>query len=104
MMKIKIHQISIDRDINRVMVMSLKATKKFQHADKIDRNIYDEVFSGSVDCRNLGDVFMVFNLYHPEVYRGRSLSVSDVVEVIESETTEPGYYFCDSFCFQKIEF
>ena len=104
MMKIKIHQISIDRDINRVMFMSLKATKEFQPTNKIDRNIYDEVFSGIVDCRNLEDVFMMFNLYHPEGYRGRSLSVSDVVEVIESETTEPGYYFCDRFCFQKIKF
>ena len=104
MIKIKIHQINKDKDTNRVMFMNFDFTKKIQGNDKIDREIYDEVFNGKIDCRNLEDVFMVFNRYHPKGYKSRSLSVSDVVEIIESKVEEPGFYFCDSFGFKKIDF
>lgn len=104
MMKIRIYQINADRDSNRVMFMSLDLLKQFQKTDKVDRTIYDEAFSGTVDCRTLADVFMVFNLYHPDGYRGRSLSVSDVVEIVEGGAEQPGFYFCDSFGFTLIDF
>lgn len=104
MMKIKIHQINKDKDTNRVIFMNHKLATKYQGSDKIDRSIYDEVFSGTVDCRNLEDVFMVFNCCQPKGYKGRCLSVSDVVEIIKSEVEKPGFYFCDSFGFERIEF
>lgn len=50
---------------------------------EIDASIYEKVFEGDVDCRNLEDVYTMFNLYHPESYKGRSLSVSDVIVVTE---------------------
>ena len=46
----------------------------------------------------------MFNLEHPEDYRGRSLSVSDVVEVVEAEAVKPGFYFCDSVGFESVSF
>ena len=47
----------------------------------IDASIYDEVFSGEVDCGTLEEIFTLFNTEHPLYHRGHSLSVSDVVEV-----------------------
>ena len=39
-----------------------------------------------------------FNIDYPADYKGRSLSVSDVVEIRESDTLNPGFYFVDSIC------
>jgi hypothetical protein len=49
-------------------------------------------------------VYKLFNLSHPADYHGRSLSVSDIVEVCSSENVTPGFYFCDSFGFQEVQF
>ena len=46
--------------------------------------LYDEVYNGDVDCENLEEVFTLFNVNHPLFHRGHSLSVSDVVQVIEA--------------------
>lgn len=46
----------------------------------------------------------LLNIDHPEDYRGRSLSVSDVVEVYESDAIPQGFYFCDSFGFKQVTF
>ena len=49
-------------------------------------------------------MYRKFNLDRPRDFQGRSLSVSDIVEVKNSKTIEDGFYFCDSFGFQKVEF
>jgi hypothetical protein len=46
----------------------------------------------------------MFNRNHPHGYKARSLSVSDVVEVVADEKLKPGFYFCDSIGFQEVEF
>ena len=150
-MKIKIYQINMNRDKDRVAFENLDQLEEFFDAREIpDCSIYDKVFEGEVDCGNLEEVFEMFNLEHPEGYKGRSLSVSDVVEVVESpeivgvvkmsdgersftdfleytsfqdllrdqdrdfvahdyiglhkHVIEPGFYFCDSIGFEKVEF
>ena len=55
-------------------------------------------------CRNLEDVFVLFNSGRPEDFRGHSLSVSDVVEVEDAASITPGFYFCDSIGFKEIPF
>lgn len=71
---------------------------------KIDSSIYDKVYSCKGDFKSLEDVFEAFNFNHPDDYHTRSLSVSDIVEVKSAENMEPGFYFCDSFGFQKVDF
>jgi hypothetical protein len=44
----------------------------------------------------------MFNTDHPAGYTGRSLSVSDVVEITDGD--KKGFYFCDNIGFQKIDF
>ena len=149
-MEIKIYQINMERDTDRVAFESLENLQAFHGSAQVDSSIYDKVYEGNVDCSGLEDVFQMFNLDHPEGYRGRSLSVSDVVEVVDAPklvgvietefrkerftdftaytaaqealrdqdtefeahdyfglnvpSIEPGFYFCDSIGFKKIEF
>ena len=103
-MEIKIYQINMDRDANRVAFSNLENLEKYQGSSEIDSSIYDEVFSGEVNCAGLEDVFRMFNLEHPRGYTGRSLSVSDIVQVVSSTDAAPGFYFCDSFGFQTVNF
>ncbi|MGI6072746.1 MAG: DUF3846 domain-containing protein [Lachnospiraceae bacterium] len=104
MMDIRIYQINSDRDKNRVSFMEYEALPKFQGAQEPNPEIYDRIYEGSVDCSTLEGVYEKFNLDHPAEFRGHSLSVSDIVEVVKAESVKPGFYFCDSFGFKKIPF
>jgi len=102
-MKIRIYQIDPEKDKNQVLFLGLKtlSLKNYQ----VDRKIYDVVFENEVNANDLEDVYTIFNINHPEGYIGRSLSKSDVVEVIEgNEETLIGFYFCDIIGFKKIDF
>lgn len=103
-MNIKIYQINMGRDDNRIAFMGSDEFPRFTGNTEIDSSIYDCVFEGDVNCRNLEEAYRMFNLDHPEDYRGRSMSVSDVVEIIDSDTVEKGFYFCDTVGFKKVEF
>lgn len=107
-MDIRIFQIDMDRDEHRVAFESLEATKKYSGREDIDSSIYEQVYAGSVDCKDLEDVYTKFNLNSPPEFRGHSLSKSDVVEVMSSSEdlgeTKPGCYFCDTIGFQEIQF
>ncbi|MGF7036408.1 hypothetical protein J2T17_007471 [Paenibacillus mucilaginosus] len=54
---------------------------------KVDLANYDKVYSGEVEVGGgqdgdvLETLFMIFNTDHPQDYKGRSLSVSDIVEL-----------------------
>ncbi len=103
-MKIEIYQVNMERDKDRVCFLAYESLAKFQGSAEINDAIYDRVFAGEVECKSLEDVYRMFNLNHPEGYRGRSLSVSDVVKVCDSDEVKPGCYFCDSFGFKEIDF
>lgn len=103
-MDVRIYQINMSRDDNGVCFMSYESLPRFQKTQEVDSSLYDLVFDGTVDAKHLEDVYRIFNTDHPEGYRGRSLSKSDVVEVAEGADMEPGFYYCDSFGFQKIDF
>lgn len=102
-MEIAIYQINMERDHNRVAFQSLDRLQRFQGSSEIASNIYDKVFAGEVNCENLEDVYCMFNIDHPKGYRGRSLSVSDVVEVVGADG-ESTFHFCDSIGFQPVSF
>lgn len=103
-MKINIYQINQDRDTQRLKFMGLDAVRKVLRSAEPDCAAYDKVYSGNVKCRNLEDVFILFQSGRPEDFRGHSLSVSDVVEVEDAASIIPGFYFCDSIGFKEIPF
>lgn len=97
-MKLKIYQINLDRDEDRIKFMSLDTLPRFQKSDKVNASIYDEVFSGEIEASGLEDVYRIFNTTGHPLHRGHSLAVSDMV------VTEEGAYYCDSVGFQKVDF
>ncbi len=103
-MNIKIYQINLGRDEKRKAFFGLDDIERLCGSREIDSAIYDCVFDGEVECKGLEEVFGTFNLEHPEGYKGRSLSVSDIVEVPEGEDVAPGFYYCDNVGFKQVEF
>ena len=103
-MKINIYQINQDRDTQRLKFMGLDAVRKVLRSAEPDCTAYDKIYSGDVKCRNLEDVFVLFQSGKPEGFQGHSLSVSDVVEVEDATSITPGFYFCDSIGFKEIPF
>ena len=103
-MKIKIYQIDMERDEHRIAMMGYEDTLARLKGESNDPSIYDLVFDGEVEARDLEAVYAKFNLDHPAGYTGRSMSVSDVVQVVESPTAKEGFYFCDSIGFREITF
>lgn len=70
--------------------------------NKFDINEYQKVYEGEIEGGNsehfiLEDLFSIFNVNHPEDFKGHSLSVSDVVEL------DGKLWYCDSYCWHKIE-
>jgi len=103
-LKINIYQINTDRDPKQLKFLCLDTARRILHSAEPDSAAYDKVYSGDVKCRNLEDVFTLFNSRRPEGFRGHSLSVSDVVEVEDAAGITPGFYFCDSFGFKENPF
>lgn len=102
-MKIKVYQINLQNDNQKLAFINYEGYKELTKTETVDSSIYDCVFEGQVDCKNLEDVYSLFNHNHPQGFIGRSLSVSDVIYV--DEPTELfGYYYCDSIGFKKVNF
>jgi hypothetical protein len=97
-MKIKIYQIDMARDTNRVKFMGLEELSKYQGRNEIDTSLYNEVFSGEVECKDLEEVYEMFNLEAHPLHRGHTLSTSDVV------LTDTGAFYCDRVGFEKVAF
>ena len=104
MTEFSIYQINTDRDDNRICFLGLDTLERFQHSKEVDPVLYDRVYDGKLDCNSLETIYEKFNIDHPADYKGRSLSVSDVVEIRESDTLNPGFYFVDSIGFKAISF
>ena len=103
-MEICVYQIDLDRDQNRIAFFSSEKLARFQESDRIDSSLYNSVFHGVVECTTLEDIYHLMNFQHPLGYMGRSMSTSDVVQVIHSTVVEPGFYYCESIGFSRIDF
>lgn len=101
-MNVRIYQINLKRDTNNIAFMNYESLPKFQGSSEIDSSLYDKVFEGEVNCFTLEKLYQIFNLEHPAGYKGRSMSVSDVVEIIDGITGKSYFNYCDSFGFQTV--
>ena len=74
----------------------------FNTAQKYGFNLkdYEVVYSGEVPDDDvekvLEDFFTLFNVYRPQDFTGRSMSISDIIEL------DGEYYYTESFGFKKI--
>ena len=86
-MRINIYQIDSDKDTNRVKFEGYEETLKY---GGINPTIYKCVFHGDIDG-DLEAVYCTFNHPdHPGTFQGHSLSLSDIIEVVDTETTPYG--------------
>lgn len=97
----RLYQIIPEIDSKRIMFCNLKAVLN-AHNDTVPAEIYKCVFSGSAEAEKPEEMFVKFNANMPDGYKGRSMSVSDVVEY-ESEGRS-NFYYCDSIGFKNIDF
>lgn len=102
--KVTIYQINNKRDYNDVCFINHEHLQRFQGTPLVDSSIYDRVYSGDLHCSSLENIYQILNEDHPENYRARSLSVSDVIQVENSPIMKDGFYFCDSFGFMPVQF
>lgn len=73
---------------------------------KLTLDIYNKVYEGEFDQRGhetdvykvLENLYHIFNVNHPEGFKGHSLSVSDIVEI------DGKFYYCDDYGWQEVEF
>ena len=77
--------------------------QKKEMEPEIDR--YKVVYHGSISVsedvnQQLEDLYVKFNIDHPEDFRGRSMSVSDIVAL--KIAGEVSFHYVDSFGFQKL--
>ena len=103
-MEIRIYQIDPKKDRERVMFEDYACMTAQLGKDEVDASIYGKSFDGTVEADSLEDVYEIFNLEKPDGFKGRSMSVSDVVAVEKEGAEEPEYYYCDRIGFRKIDF
>lgn len=73
-----------------------------KHGFGVDRDNYDVVYEGELeDGMTLNSLYEIFNIDHPEDFKGHSLSVSDVIVLIQSG--EAVAYYVDSIGFKVLE-
>ena len=104
MTDIKIYQVNLDRDKDNLAFVPYDKVTEMQSSPEINSSLYDKVYEGAVEASDIEDIYRIFNLEKPNGYKGRFLSVSDVVEVIESEDIKPGFYYCDFIGFKIVPF
>lgn len=62
---------------------------------------YVFVYSGEITSNSLENVFELLNVNHPKDYHARSLSVSDVICVVDGNKRD--WYYVDDIGFKKLD-
>ena len=101
-MIVRIYQINLSLDRKRVCFMPYDFIMR-EHGGVFPNEIYQKVYQAECKTNDPEEVFRQFNLFLPEDYTARSLSVSDVVE-FERGPDDRTFYFCEPIGFREISF
>ena len=99
--------------LKNVRIWQLKSDSdlelRFRNYDEVlkvsgepSKNNYDVVFDGELETNDLESIYTKFNMDHPTDFKGHSLSISDVVELYDENSSE--FNYVDQFGFKAIEF
>lgn len=100
-MKIRIYQIEMSLDEHNVAFRSYTEMQE-KYPSGFPVGLYRMMYEGVVPTKELSVVFYIFNMAHPQDYRARSLSVSDVIEIVEASGST--FYYCDTIGFREVLF
>lgn len=94
-----IYQLKSNLECRNLMFLSFDRLSKL--GVPVRGSHYNKVYSGSLkNGEDLNSIYERFNLYHPDDFRGHSLSVSDVI-VLHKDNRDQAYYV-DSFGFRQV--
>ena len=68
--------------------------------ERVDRNNYDLIYTGDYNGESLDEIYQIFNIHHPDDFKGHSLSVSDIVVIHDLGESEA--YYVDSAGFKNV--
>lgn len=101
MKQFTIYQISKEVENSRYFMFT--GLEMMEHLGlKFDLKNYEKVYDGNVIdistdiIKVLDHIYKMFNLNHPENFKGHSLSTSDVVYI------DGRYYFCDDYGWEDV--
>ena len=103
MINFTILQIDPTADNCRYLFTGTKEIKKVGLPFPPPESIYREVYSSSQEKYDPEEIYKKFNLYPPEDYTGRSLSVSDIIRY-KTKNGDTLNLYCDSFGFYLLDF
>ena len=101
-MKVRIYQIDFERDEKFLCYRNLETVLE-RCGGIIPAESYNMVFEYEALSDNLERLFFIFNEAHPKGYKARSMSMSDVVEVIDPINGSK-FFFCDTIGFKEVSF
>lgn len=94
----EIYQVKSGDKYRNIRFESIESLENF--GLKVNYDNYDFVYKGDLNNMDLEDIFMKFNEGRPDDYKGRSLSVSDIV--VLNKEDEVTANFVDSFGFENV--
>lgn len=96
----KIYQLPVN---NPAVFMSLEFVRENDIMPKLEdyklvaeSHLYE--ITGATVIGLLDSIYHTLNLTHPDWFKGRSLSISDIIEI------DGKYYYCDDFSWEQVEF
>lgn len=99
-MKYKIYQVNMDRGGDLAFLNSSEMMKRMG-SNELDSSVYDLVYEGEVprklEAGTIEYLFQKFNVDLPDDYHGRSMSVSDIIEIVDTNQ----FYYVDSIGFSE---
>ncbi len=98
-MKIRLYQIAPEDEHCRLLYCNFKRTAQRK---RIDSSHYECVYEGEFETDNPEIIYGIFNTDFPSDYFGRSMTTSDVLEIVRKRKSR--FLFCDSFGFKKCKF
>ena len=77
---------------------------KKQYDGEIPADLYECIYDAEFETDDLERIYAEFNSNkpRPENYTGHSISVSDIIEIVNENGSD--FYICEPIGFKKIEF
>lgn len=88
--------------MNYTILQQINPTFRVMKEENIKKEEYKTVYSGTIEEGDLNanqileNIFIKFNVSHPEGFKGHSLSMSDIV-ILDNQT-----YLCDMVGWKKV--
>lgn len=88
--------------MNYTILQQINPTFRVTEEENIEKEQYKTVYSGTIEEGDLNknqileNIFIKFNISHPEGFEGHSLSTSDIV-ILDNEA-----YLCDIVGWEKV--